>query len=115
MEGESAALTRGAAKLDFTTQKASQLTADGQAKPGSAVLAAGASVRLLEGFEDDALLIGSDSYAIVRHFKRHHGCGAAQNRMIFAPPLVSDGDREPDRTVLRKFECIGQQVLKHLL
>src|SRR5207247_10099839 len=106
---------RGDATLPATTQKASHLPDAGDAKPRSAVLAAAASVRLFEGFEDDALLIGSDSYARVRHFKRRHRCGAAQNRMIFAPPLVSDGDREPDRTVLRKFECIGQQVLKHLL
>ena len=36
-----------------------QLAADGQAQAGAAVLAAGAAVGLLEGLEDDLLLVGS--------------------------------------------------------
>src|ERR1700742_5073983 len=57
-----AALPRDAAQLDFTAQEIRQLAADRQSQAGAAVLAAGARVGLLEGFENDALLFRRDAY-----------------------------------------------------
>ena len=66
IQRESAALAGRAAKLDFAAEQAGEFAADGQAQTGSAVLAAGAGVCLLEGLEDDALLVERDSDAANR-------------------------------------------------
>src|SRR3984893_10045479 len=50
VESESAAPSRSAAQLDFSTQQAGELAADGEPEAGASVLAAGAGICLLEGF-----------------------------------------------------------------
>ena len=57
VEREGAALAGDAREPDFAAQQRRQLAADGQAQAGAAVLAAGAGVGLLEGLEDDLLLL----------------------------------------------------------
>ena len=59
-----------AAQLDLAAEQAGQLAADRQTEAGAAVLAAGAGVGLLEGLEDDALLLGRDADAGVGHLER---------------------------------------------
>src|SRR5580658_6644734 len=54
---ELAALPGRALELDFAAEQAGQFAADRQAKPGSAKLAAGARICLLEGFKYYALLL----------------------------------------------------------
>ena len=58
-----------AAQLNLAAEQAGQLAADGEAEAGAAVLAAGAGVGLLERLEDDALLLGRDADAGVRHLE----------------------------------------------
>ena len=58
IQGERAALAGRAAQLDFATQQAGQFATDGKPQTSSAVLAAGAGICLLEGLEDDSLLLG---------------------------------------------------------
>ena len=66
---ERAAHPRRAAQLDFSTQQTGQFAADGEAEPRAAVSAACAGVCLLEGFEDDLLLIGGNADAGVGHLE----------------------------------------------
>ncbi len=75
-------LPGSAAQLDFATQQAGQLAADRQTQPRSAVLAAGAGICLLEGLEDDALLVRWNANAGVRDFKSNHRCRFSENRVI---------------------------------
>ena len=63
IERERAALSGSARQADFTAQQARDFAADGQSEPGAAVLPAGAAVRLLEGLENDLLLVGGDADA----------------------------------------------------
>ena len=48
---------------DLAAEQAGDLAADRQAEAGAAVLAAGAAVGLLEGLEDDLLLVGGNADA----------------------------------------------------
>jgi hypothetical protein len=57
VQREGAALARRAGQADLAAQQLGQLAADRQAQAGAAVLAAGGAVGLLEGLEDDLLLV----------------------------------------------------------
>ena len=80
IQRERAALSGRAAQLNFAAEQVGQLAADGQAQAGSAVLAAGAGVGLLEGLEDDALFFGRNADAGIGNFERDHRAGAGEDR-----------------------------------
>ena len=84
-ERESAADARGGPELDFSAEEIGQLAADGQAETGSAVLAAGACIGLLEGLEDDALFLRSDADAGVGDLERDNRAGAGKDGVVGAP------------------------------
>ena len=71
IQRERAALAGRAAKLNLAAQQASQFTADGQAQARASVFTAGAGICLLEGLEDDALFVESDSDAGIRDLERN--------------------------------------------
>src|SRR5205085_10032479 len=54
-ESERAALPERAGEANFAPKQTGNFAADGQAQAGAAVLAAGAAIGLLEGFEDNLL------------------------------------------------------------
>src|SRR5437868_5297280 len=72
VQREGAAFRRCADEAYLAAQQARQLAADGQAQARAAVLARRRSVGLLEGFEDDLLLVGRDADASVRHREGQH-------------------------------------------
>src|SRR5262249_10286640 len=76
VERECAADARFALKADLTAQKPGQLAADREAQPGAAVLAAGGAVRLLEGLEDDFLLVLGNADSGVNYAERYDRLGA---------------------------------------
>src|SRR4029453_7828516 len=67
VESEGAAHSRRAPQLDLAAEQVGQLAADGQAEAGAPVLPGGAGVGLLEGLEDDLLLLGCDADAGIRN------------------------------------------------
>ncbi len=115
VKGERAALAGRAAQLNFAAQQAGQFAADGQSQSGSAVLAAGAGVCLLEGLEDDALFLRRNADAGIGDFEGDDRRGAAENRMIFAPSFRSQRYGQMHAALFGELECIRQQVLQHLL
>ena len=62
-EGERAALPVDAGELDLAAEQHGQFAADGEAEAGAAVFAGGAGVGLLEGLEDEPLLLRRDADA----------------------------------------------------
>ena len=62
-----------------------QLAADRQSETGAAILAAGAGIGLLEGLEDDLLLLGRDADAGVGHLERHHRGRLGECRVVRTP------------------------------
>ena len=101
--------------MDFAAEQAGELAADGETEAGTAVLAAGRGIGLLEGLEDDLLLLQRNADAGVGHFERHHRRRLAQHRVSGAPTAERSGDIEPYAALSGEFEGVRQQVLEHLL
>ena len=78
-----------AVQADFAAQQTRQLPRDGQPQAGAAVFAAGGAVGLLEGLEDQLLLVLGDAHAGVgdREFKRAGTVHAAGNALVLAGAL----------------------------
>ena len=91
VEGEGAALAVDAGELDLAAQQHGQLAADGQAQAGAAVLARGAGVGLLEGLEDEPLLLRRDADAGVLDGEGDH----------LLAPCSAPGDRGSSPRVAR--------------
>ena len=94
VERERAALPGRAGQADLAAQQPRDLAADRQAQAGAAVLAAGAAVGLLEGLEDDLLLVRRDADAGVGDGEGEHRAarGSAPSLSELQPPR-----RRPDR------------------
>src|SRR5262245_34306194 len=73
IERERRAHAGRAAKMDFAAQQVRQFAADGETEAGTAVLAAGAGVRLLKRLEDDLLLFQRNADARIGDLEGHHG------------------------------------------
>ena len=70
-QSEGAAFAGRALQDDLTAQEPRDLAADGEAEAGPAVFPAGRAVRLLEGLEDNALLVLRDADSRVAHRQGH--------------------------------------------
>src|ERR1700757_953737 len=106
IEGEGAALSRRALQLDFAAEQVCELAADGEAKSRASVFAAGTGVGLLEGLEDDLLLLLRNANAGVRNFKGDDGCSLAEDRVVPAPSGVGVVDGQPHTALLGEFEGV---------
>ena len=114
-QGERAALPVDAGELDLAAEQHGQLAADGQAQAGAAVFAGGAGVGLLEGLEDEALLLRRDADAGVLDGEGDDLAGLAEHRVIGAPALRGEPDAHIDVAVGGELDGVGQQVLEDLL
>src|SRR5438270_11300824 len=89
-QSEGAALADGAGQTDFAAKETGDFTADRQAKTGPAVFAAGAAIGLMEGLEDDLLLIRRNADAGIRYGEGDHVPGVIQD-LVFGIPAAGDG------------------------
>ena len=87
VEREHAAPPGRAREANLPAEQAGDLAADGEAEAGPAVLAARASVRLLERLEDDLLLVSRDPDAGVVNGDRDHGARPIEGLEVRAPAL----------------------------
>src|ERR1700722_8315916 len=101
--------------MDFATEQAGKLAADRKAKAGAAIFAAGAGIRLLEGFEDQLLLVLRNADTGVGYFEGHYGRRVIENRMFSAPAAKCGRDAEANAAFGGELEGVGEQVLQHLL
>ena len=115
VEGEGAPLAGRALDPDLAAEEPGDLPADREAEAGAAVLAAGAGVGLLEGLEDDAVLVRGDADAGVADGEGDHGAGGVEDLVVRVPPAGGERRLERHRPPLGELEGVGEQVLEHLL
>src|SRR6266404_3853793 len=88
IENEGAPSTWSAPQLNFATQEAGQFAADRQPQTCSTILTAGAGIRLLEGLEDDPLLVQRNTNAGIGNFKGYNRGSLSQDRVSLAPAAL---------------------------
>src|SRR5262245_33331912 len=115
VEREGAALPKDARKLDLSAEQHGKLSTDSEPKAGTAVLARGARVGLLEGFENEPLLFESDADAGVLNGEGTDLRGCVEHRMISTPTLRGKTDTNHDLTVSGELDGVGEQILQDLL
>src|SRR6185503_7242177 len=91
------------------------LAADGKPEARSAIFAARGAIGLLEGFEDNALLVGLDADSGIRDREGDRGFRPRQSEMTAAPSRRDTTDREPHRAAFGELEGVRKQILEHLL
>src|SRR5437868_5462442 len=92
-----------------------QFAADGEPKTGAAILAAGRSIGLLEGFKDDLLLLERNTDTGIRHFERHHLASFVERLAVGIPAAGRRMHIEPDAALFGEFKGIRQEILEYLL
>ena len=115
VEGEGAAFAGRAAELNFAAEEAGKFAADGEAKPGASVFAAGAGIGLLEGLEYDALLLGGNTDTGIGDLEGDDGARAGEDGVVGTPAGQRTGDGEANAALLSELEGVGQQVFEDLL
>ena len=100
---------------NLAAEQTRDLAADRETEARAAVLAAGRAVGLLERLEDQLLLVARDADARVAHGEGEHGVRADRASAGEALLGRSAPDTQRDAALLRELECVGQQVLEHLL
>src|SRR5208282_972383 len=115
IERECRSGARRAAQMDFPTEQARQLPADGETETGTAIFAASRGVGLLEGLENELLLFEWDADAGIRDLERDDRRRLAEHRMLRAPTARRHGHVEANAALRRELEGIRKEVLEHLL
>src|SRR5690606_21981377 len=80
IEGERAPLAGLAVDPELPAQEIGDLAADGEAEPGTTVLAVRPTVRLLKRLEDDVVLLARDADPGVAHVEGDDVVGVRQGR-----------------------------------
>ena len=101
--------------MDLSSEESRDLAADGEAESRPPVLAARAAVGLLEGLEDDELLVAGNPDARVVHREREHGVGPPEAVAEPARAALGLADGQGDPSLPGELERVRQQVLDHLL
>ena len=100
---------------NLTTKQTGNLAADREPQTGAAVFAAGGSVRLLEGFEDDSLLLSGNADARIADREGNHFTGPVQRFEMIGFIRRRRSDRENDLALFGKLKRIRKQVHEYLL
>ena len=115
VEGEERTLARIALDVDLAAEEPGDLPRDREPETGAAVLAAGGPVRLLEGLEDDLLLVLGDADAGVLDVEADHRAGREQRRGLEEGAVLHHLDPHRDASLLGELEGVGEEVLQDLL
>ena len=98
IQGERAPFAKDTGQPNLTTEQCRQFAADGEPEPGAAVLAACASIGLLERLEYDPLLFWGDPDAGVGNLNGDDMRRAVEHGMIGVPALCGGLDLHRDHT-----------------
>ena len=99
---------------ELAAQQAGDFAADRQAQAGAAVLAAGGAVGLLEGLEDDPLLVLRDADAGVLDREGEDLAGLVE-RSLAVSSRSAAARPQLHLAALGELEGVGEQVLEDLL
>ena len=105
----------GACDPDLAPEQPRDLPADRQAQPRAAVLPRAAHVDLLEGLEDEPLLVLRDSDPRVDHRERHDRVGLVEHLIVAAPAGRGRLHPQDDLALLGELQRVGQEVLEDLV
>src|SRR5690606_964872 len=106
IEGKGRALIRDALHPQFAAERSRDLAADREPEPGAAIFSARGAIGLLEGLEDDPLLVLGDADAAVPHRKGDHLTGCGQLLVAGAPARFGPRHPELDPARRREFESV---------
>ena len=106
IEREHAAFVGDAHDVDRASEEPRDLATDGEAETRAAVLSTGRPVRLLEGLEDELLLLRRDADARVADGERDHARALLLRRLLH---------RHRDAALGGELERVRQEVLQDLL
>ena len=115
IEREGRAQARRAAQAELAAQQLRQLAADGEAKAGAAVLAAGRGVGLLEGLEHDLLLLYGDTNTRIGDLEGDHRACLVQRDVVRPPAAVHRQHAQPHAALGSELQGVAEQVLEDLL
>src|SRR5579875_3779858 len=113
VEGERAAVTWTARGLDLPAEQPGDVPADRKAEPGAAVTPAGGPVGLLEGLEDEALLVLGDADPGVGDGERDHFALVPQR--AGERDVLGGRDAQPHASLGGELHGVGQQIAQDLL
>ena len=115
VQRERAALPRLALDADLAAEEARELAADRQAEPCSAVATRGGAVGLLEGLEDELLLVLRDAEAGVLDRECDHVFGRIrERRRRVSLSRRRQVDVKRDAALVGELEGIAEQVTENL-
>src|SRR5262249_3414785 len=97
---EAASHAWSALQANFTAEQVSKLAADGKPEARAAIFSARAGIGLLEGFEDDLLLVLGYADARIRDLEGRNHRRLAENRVIGSPSVIRRRDLEPYASLL---------------
>src|SRR5205823_167779 len=98
-----------------TAEKACDFTANREAEPGSAELAAGRPIALLERLEHHPLAVDGDTDAGVDDRERDHLIGLVERCLVASPALLRGNDPKRHAALLGELHGVGEQVPEYLL
>src|SRR5690606_7443847 len=104
VEREGTAAAGRAVQGYLPAQQLCEFAADREAEAGSPMLARRAGIRLLEGFEDDLLLVQRNAYPRVADRERDDAPRLVENRMPGRPALLRRTYPQADAAALGELE-----------
>src|SRR5262249_12809650 len=115
VQREGAAPVYDAVNLDLAAEQRRELAADGEAEARAAIAPAGARIGLLEGLEDQFLLVAGNADAGVRDVKADDARRLVEDTVLRIPPTLGGEYAQAHAAALGELERIRQQVLENLL
>src|SRR6185437_6041186 len=107
VQREGAAAAVDTAQANLTAEQMGELAADGESQPRAAVFSRRASIGLLEGLEDDLLLLRRDADTGVADGKLDDRRRLAEDGMLCGPASGGHPDMQPDAAAVGELERIG--------
>src|SRR5215467_5730009 len=97
--------------MDFTAEEVGQFATDRQAKAGPAVFATGAGISLVEGLEDDLLLLERDTDSGIGDLESNYRGRLLEHRMVLGPAGFRGVHVEANTAAFGELEGVRQKIL----
>src|SRR2546422_3823675 len=115
IEREDATLPPHASELDLTAEQQCQFATDRETKAGAAIFSRCSGVGLLEGLENQLLLLRRNAGAGILDGESDHVLRLAEHGMIDTPAFRRQIDPQFDVALSRELDGVRQKILQDLL